>query len=245
MAENLNTDIGVQDVITEAISGVNRNDLDLDDLTKLLCADRLSHLEDRAKDEFSQLRNRQLRIRLLHNLIRTITSNSDTKGNFDFSKIQESIAAAMEQLKDQVNDLLTKLPEDLQSELNEKYASSERITLNDIREHLKVSKNSTWQSAFENVEQDIAEVEDVMRSLEGVKDNKGKLKTGTYNKEERDRWVEILRTTSDDLTMLHQMQVQVVNRLNNERNETLLMARTIMKTLHEDKLSKARAIAGR
>lgn len=245
MAENLNTDIGVEDVITETISGINRNDLDLDDLTKLLCADRLSHLEDRAKDEFTQLRNRQLRIRLLHNLIRTVTSNSDTKGNFDFSKIQESIATAMGQLKDQANALLEKLPDDLLDELQEKHATSERITLNDVREHLKTSKNTVWQTAFETIEQDVAEIEDVMHSLEGLKDNKGKLKTGNYNKEERDRWIEILRTTSDDLTMLHQMQVQVVNRLNNERNETLLMARTIMKTLHEDKLSKARAIAGR
>lgn len=245
MAENLKSDLGIQDVITEAVAGIDSNDLDLDNLTKLLCADRLSHLEDRAKDEFSQLRNRQLRIRLLHNLIRTITSNSDPKGNFDVSKIQDHITAAVEQLKAQSKGLLEKLPADLLEELEEKYADKEYVSLNDVRDHLKSKNNKVWQDSFEKIEQEIAEIEDVMRSFEGVKDSKGKIKTDSYNKEERDRWVEILRTTSDDLNMLHQMQVQVVNRLNNERNETLLMSRTIMKTLHEDKLSKARAIAGR
>ncbi len=234
---------GIEELVVEPITDLSKESLSLDGLTKLLCGQRLSMLEDRSRDEFTQLRNRQFRIRLLHNLVRAINAASDAKGNFDSKTVQETIKEANDQLHKELDQLHKKLPQELMTAFKDKFSGEARPSLNQLRD--LVAGNGDWATSLEALEQDIAEVEDVARAMEGIKDSKGNLKTGGHNKEERDRWLDILRTTSDDLSMLHQMQVQTVNRLNNERNETLLMSRTIMKTLHEDKISKARAMAGR
>ena len=67
----------------------------------------------------------------------------------------------------------------------------------------------------------------------------------TYNSDERERLLENIRLTNEDLTVQNEMQLQVVTRLTNERYEAYQMARAIMKPLHDDKLNKARAISGR
>lgn len=67
----------------------------------------------------------------------------------------------------------------------------------------------------------------------------------TYTTEERTRLVENIRMTCDDLNMQNDMQIQTVTRLTNERYEAFQMARSILKPLHDDKINKARSIAGR
>lgn len=66
-----------------------------------------------------------------------------------------------------------------------------------------------------------------------------------YTKEEKDRLVENIRLTADDFTVLNDMQLQTISRLTTERYESYQLARAIMKPLHEDKINKSRAIAGR
>lgn len=66
-----------------------------------------------------------------------------------------------------------------------------------------------------------------------------------YNKEERDRLVENLRMTVEDLNVMNDMQLQTVNRLTNERYESYQLARSILKPLHDAKMQSARAMAGR
>jgi len=66
-----------------------------------------------------------------------------------------------------------------------------------------------------------------------------------YSREERERLVENIRMACDDLNMENDMQIQTVTRLTNERYEAFQLARSIMKPLHEDKINKARALAGR
>lgn len=66
-----------------------------------------------------------------------------------------------------------------------------------------------------------------------------------YTKDERTRLVENLRTTCDDLNIQNDMQVQTISRITNERHEAFQMMRGILKPAHEDKINKARAIAGR
>ena len=63
----------------------------------------------------------------------------------------------------------------------------------------------------------------------------------SYTKEERDRLVDNIRVTSDDLNVLNDMQLQTINRLTNERYESYQMARSILKPLHD---AKMRAIKG-
>lgn len=66
-----------------------------------------------------------------------------------------------------------------------------------------------------------------------------------YSKDERDRLLENIRMTIEDLNVQNDMQLQTVQRLTNERYESYQMARSILKPLHDDKLNKARQMAGR
>lgn len=67
----------------------------------------------------------------------------------------------------------------------------------------------------------------------------------TYNHLERERLVENIRTTVEDLNVENDMLLQEVTRLNNERYESYQMVRTIHKPLHDAKTSHARAAGGR
>ena len=71
------------------------------------------------------------------------------------------------------------------------------------------------------------------------------LEKGSYNRDEKDRLVENIRLTCDDLNTQNDMQIQAVSRLTNERYEAYQLARSILKPLHEDKINKARSVAGR
>lgn len=76
----------------------------------------------------------------------------------------------------------------------------------------------------------------------GLEVNPEKLK---YSKEERERLLDNLKMTIEDLNIQNDMQMQTVQRLTNERYESFQMARSILKPLHDDKQNKARQMAGR
>lgn len=88
------------------------------------------------------------------------------------------------------------------------------------------------------------ELQDLLKKAKecGVDLQEGKYK---YNKEEKDRLIENVRLTAEDNNVLNDMQLQTITRLTTERYESYQLARSIMKPLHEDKTSKARAAAGR
>lgn len=63
-----------------------------------------------------------------------------------------------------------------------------------------------------------------------------------FNKEERDRLVENVRISVEDLNVMNDMQLQTINRLTNERYESYQLARAILKPLHDAKMQTARGI---
>lgn len=65
----------------------------------------------------------------------------------------------------------------------------------------------------------------------------------SYNKDERDRLVENIRMTIEDYSTQNEMQMQTVNRLTNERYESYQMARSILKPLHDAKMTVVRGIS--
>lgn len=81
----------------------------------------------------------------------------------------------------------------------------------------------------------------------GIDIQDGTMKDGkmTYTKDQRERMIDNIRMTIDDHNTKNDMQMQTVTRLINERYESYQMARAILKPIHDDKMSKARAIAGR
>lgn len=105
----------------------------------------------------------------------------------------------------------------------------------------------TINSATQNEELDCTnnpELKELLAKAKemGVDLKEDKLK---YTKEERERLIENIRITADDNNILNDMQLQTITRLTTERYESYQLARSIMKPLHEDKTSKARAAAGR
>ena len=67
----------------------------------------------------------------------------------------------------------------------------------------------------------------------------------TYTTEERERLIENLRMTTDDLNVQNDMQLQIVTRMTNERYESYQMARSILKPLHDVKMKQAGYMGGR
>lgn len=105
----------------------------------------------------------------------------------------------------------------------------------------------TINISTKNNELDCSANEDLKNLLNRAKENgvdivEGKYK---YNSDERDRLIENIRITADDLTVLNDMQLQTITRLTTERYESYQLARSIMKPHHEDKINKARAMAGK
>lgn len=88
------------------------------------------------------------------------------------------------------------------------------------------------------------ELQDLLKLAKdlGVDVKEGKFK---YTAAEKDRLMENIRMTVEDLNVQNDMQMQTITNLNNERYESYQLARSIFKPLHDDKLNKARAIAGR
>lgn len=76
----------------------------------------------------------------------------------------------------------------------------------------------------------------------GAEIDDGKFK---YSSDERDRLIENLKLSVEDFNVLNEMQLQTVARYTTERYESYQLARAIMKPLHEDKVNKSRAIAGK
>lgn len=66
-----------------------------------------------------------------------------------------------------------------------------------------------------------------------------------YSKDELDRLLENIRMEVDDINVVNEMQLQNLNRLVTHYHEIYQMMKSIMKPLHDDKINKARSIAGK
>lgn len=98
-----------------------------------------------------------------------------------------------------------------------------------------------------NEEFDCSSNPELQNLLGKAKEYGADLKEGKfkYNKDERERLIENIRITADDFNVLNDMQLQTITRFTTERYESYQLARSIMKPLHEDKVNKARAMAGK
>lgn len=107
--------------------------------------------------------------------------------------------------------------------------------------------NKKINTATQKEEFDCSKDSELQEMLKKAKDYGVDIKDGKfkYDKDERERLIENIKMTADDLNVLNDMQLQTITRLTTERYESYQLARSIMKPLHEDKVAKARAMAGR
>lgn len=111
-----------------------------------------------------------------------------------------------------------------------------------LHEVQKAINNATDDKGTFKVKDD-ENLKDLIKKAEdlGVKVDCDKSK---YSKEERDRLVENLKMTIEDLNVKNNMQLDVLSRLHTERLESFQLARAILKPLDDDKRNKARKISG-
>jgi hypothetical protein len=155
------------------IKADNSQKLSLESLILLINLERLKYLREKTHAELTELKQRQEQVTILHDLMKKINMETNTKGEFDCSSNKE------------------------------------------IQELLKKAKDL------------------------GVDIKEGVYK---FNKEARDRLIDNIRLTTDDLNVKNEMQLQTVNRLTNERYESYQMARSILRPLHDSKMQIARGI---
>ncbi len=93
---------------------------------------------------------------------------------------------------------------------------------------------------------DISDNEELKSQIENAKKLGIEVKEDktSFSREEKERLIENIRMTVDDLNVQNDMQLQTISRLTNERYESYQMARSILKPLHEAKNTIARGIRG-
>lgn len=103
----------------------------------------------------------------------------------------------------------------------------------------KINNNTTDNGEFDCSNH--AELKELLSKAKelGIEIKDGKFK---FTKGERDRLVENIRMTIEDLNVMNDMQLQTINRLTNERYESYQMARSILKPLHETKMQMAKGM---
>lgn len=136
---------------------------------------------------------------------------------------------------------LHKLEKDSRTQLNDLKTRQEKVSF--LHKMMKTLNAGTDSKG----ELDLTSYADLTEMLKkakeiGVELDEGKFK---YSNSERERLLENLRMTVEDLNVQNEMQLQMITRMTNERYESYQMARAILKPLHDDKLNKARNIGGR
>ncbi len=173
-------------------------------------------------------------------------------GNNEVSEVSDSIAQVA-QSKNPKNlsleslllclttDRLHQLENDSRKELQELKERQQKVAF--LHKLIKAINTATSPKGEFDCTQhpEISEMFKEAKAL-GVDIDENKLK---YNEDERERLVENIRMTVEDLNIQNEMQLQLVSRLTNERYESYQMARSILKPLHDDKLNKARQISGK
>lgn len=135
---------------------------------------------------------------------------------------------------------LSALQEETEKNLKEIKERREKITK--LHEILQAVNSSIDEKG----ELDLSKHPELTSLLQKAKELGCTIPEGTqFNLRQQERLVENIRMVVDDLNMQNDMQIQKVTRLTNERYESYQMARSILKPLHEAKISNARAVSGR
>lgn len=129
---------------------------------------------------------------------------------------------------------------------NELHTLKERYgqvrTLNDLRKRIN-NALSAGPTAGLNLTSE-PEVKALLEKAKtmGVPVIEGKMQ---YSKEEAERLLENVKMTIDDMNVLNDLQMQQISRLQNEHHESFQLAMSIMKPIHQAKMSSIRAGGGK
>jgi hypothetical protein len=138
-------------------------------------------------------------------------------------------------------NLLHRLEDDSRTQMNELRTRQEKVSF--LHKLMKTINTATGNKG----DVDFSAYPEVMDMLKKAKEMGVELSETqkVYNNDERERLVENLRMTVEDLNVQNDMQLQMISRLNNERYECYQMAKSILKPLHDVKMKSGSYIGGR
>jgi hypothetical protein len=171
-------------------------------------------------------------------------------------------------MSNETNEILAKAIGDVDNTIDPNNLSLESLILLINTERLKSLQSNTLKELTElkKRQSKVAELHKVLKAINSATGSNGELEISNneelkqllqkakdlgievqddktyFNREERDRLVENIRMSVDDLNVENDMQLQTVSRLTNERYESYQMARSILKPLHDAKISFAKGI---
>lgn len=199
----------------EEIEAIEETELQL--MTKGLVTQRLTHLKERITNEIEDLKERQKRIYLMHGMQRAINKPND-EATDEEGGLNLTKSPEIQEYRQKAKELLLQ-------------ADHLELEAQDLEKQGKKGEAKAKRDAA-------LECRDVARAM-GAEWNKEIL-----TKEEKDRLLENLRMTCDDVNTFIQLQTQTTNRLHNELHESLLLGRDIMKRIHEVLSLMAKGIRG-
>ncbi len=169
---------------------------------------------------------------LAHDLTKLLKAQRRQGKGIDLSDPKaEPIRAALAQAKAQGLDF----------DVKDTYAEVEIVPLyTAIRDLTGIKDDEIW-----NKVQDIREIRTRLQEAKDVYHIEFKWPVGEYSREEREALVTAIDSTCKDFNLQNDMQMHDLNRGYQERLEILQMARSLIKTLHDDKVHKARSSSGR
>ncbi len=143
-----------------------------------------------------------------------------------------------------VTDRMNKLESDSRKELQELKERQQKVAF--LHKIIKAINMSTAPNGeFDG--RNLTELHEMLSKAKalGVEIDENKLKTEKYNDDERERLVDNIRMTIEDLNIQNEMQFQLVTSFTNQRYEAYQSARNVLKPLHEDKMNKNRKMSER
>lgn len=146
-----------------------------------------------------------------------------------------------------LTERLNQLQEKSTNEFKElKKRQDDVVQMHKVLKVINANTNDDSELSFDTNHELNQHLNDAREKL-GIDIQGGTVKDGkmSYTKDQRERLIDNIRMSIDDHNTKNDMQMQSVTRLINERYESYQMARAILKPLHDDKMNKARAIAGR
>ena len=153
----------------------------------------------------------------------------------------------LEQLVFLLTERLNQLQQKSTDEFKElKNRQDEVVQMHKIMKVINSNTNDNSELSYDVTHELVQHLKDAQEKF-GIDIQGGTIKDGKiyYSKDQRERLIDNIRMTIDDHNTKNDMQMQTVTRLINERYESYQMARAILKPIHDDKMSKARAISGR
>ncbi|MBT3579017.1 MAG: hypothetical protein HN501_03400 [Waddliaceae bacterium] len=153
-------------------------------------------------------------------------------GDADFCIEDLALLVQAHRLKALEKTMKTKTDNIKEKQGNIKYLHSVLTKINnslDKKDKLDISKNNDLKGMFGKARE---------MGVDIPKDKK------VWTKDEKERLLDSIRTECEDLSSENQMSLQDTQALMNQRFETYELTKSILKPLHDDKINKARKMAG-